>query len=95
MNSNRYVRIMPEFFLSTLNEMDVGDVRFQQDSASAHTAQVSMTVLRHHFYRRLISLRSDQQWPVWCPGLAPCDFFMRLSRITCLQISSQKPGSSE
>lgn len=74
--SDRYVEMIQEFFLPTLNEMDVGDVWFQQDGATAHTARISMTLLRQHFQERLISLRGDLHWPARSPDLAPCDFFL-------------------
>ncbi|KAL1488966.1 hypothetical protein ABEB36_014749 [Hypothenemus hampei] len=74
--SDRYVRMIQEFFLPALNEMDVGNVWFQQDDATAHTAQGSMAILRQHFPTRLISLRGDLQWPARSPDLAPCDFFL-------------------
>ncbi|KAL1487854.1 hypothetical protein ABEB36_015504 [Hypothenemus hampei] len=68
--------MIQEFFLPALNEMDVGNVWFQQDGATAHTAQGSMAILRQHFPTRLISLRGDLQWPARSPDLAPCDFFL-------------------
>ena len=67
---------MNEFFLPHLEEMDVGDVWFQQDGATAHTARASMELLREHFPGRLISLRGDLPWPTRSPYLTPCDFFL-------------------
>ena len=49
---------------------------FQQDGATAHTARMSMELLREHFPERLISLRGDLLWPARSPDLAPCDFFL-------------------
>jgi hypothetical protein len=63
------------FFLPRLDEMDLGDIRFQQDGAKAHTSRASMAVLRDHFPGRLISLRGDLKWPARSPDLTPCDFF--------------------
>lgn len=74
--SARYVHMIEEFFLPTLNEMDVGDAWFQQDGATAHTARVSMAVLRQHFPGRIISLRGDLHWPPRSPDLTPCDYFL-------------------
>jgi hypothetical protein len=56
--------------------MDVGDVWFQQDGATAHTSRVSMTVLWQHFPGSLISLRGDLHWPARSPDLTPCDYFL-------------------
>ena len=70
-NSDRYIRMIQEFFLLILAEMNVGDVWFQQNGTTAHTARVSMNVLRQHFPWRLISLRGDLLWPARSP-----DFFL-------------------
>lgn len=47
--SDHYVHIIEEFFLPTLNKMDVEDVLFQQDGATAHTCRISITILWQHF----------------------------------------------
>lgn len=75
-NSERYVSMIVDFFLPKLEEMNVGEVWFQQDGATAHTARRSMNILREYFPERLISLRGDLQWPARSPDLAPCDFFL-------------------
>ncbi|CAK1578615.1 unnamed protein product [Parnassius mnemosyne] len=75
-NSGRYVNMLQEFFLPRLDALDLGDIWFQQDGATAHTARASMAVLREHFPERLISIRGDLQWPARSPDLSPCDFFL-------------------
>ena len=45
----QYKDMIEEFFLPHLEEMDVGDVWFQQDRATAHTARASMGLLRENF----------------------------------------------
>ena len=75
-NAARYREMIEEFFLPHLEEMDVGDVWFQQDGATAHTAWSSMELLRERSPGRLISLRGDLPWPARSPDLAPCDFFL-------------------
>jgi hypothetical protein len=56
--------------------MDVGDVWFQPDGATAHTSRVSMTVLQQHFPGRLNSLRGDLHWSARSPDLTPCGYFL-------------------
>ncbi|PNF14835.1 hypothetical protein B7P43_G05357, partial [Cryptotermes secundus] len=69
-NSQRYVdRIKTE-------EMHLGNVWFQQDGATAHTARASMTVLRAKFPGWLISLRGEILWAAHSHDLTSCDFFM-------------------
>ena len=75
-NSGRYVTMIEEFFLPALEEMDLDNVWFQQDGATAHTARVSMNVLRAAFPEWLISLRGNLNWPAHLPDLAPCDYFL-------------------
>lgn len=75
-NAARYTEMINGFFLPNLAEMDVGDVWFQQDGATAHTARCSMDLLRQHFAGRLISSRGCHVWPARSPDLAPCDFFL-------------------
>jgi len=75
-NSDRYVNMLQEFFFPRLDELDLGDIWFQQDGATAHTSRASMAVLREHFSERLISIRGDFEWPARSADLAPCDFFL-------------------
>ncbi|QQP52634.1 Transposable element Tc3 transposase [Caligus rogercresseyi] len=51
--------MLEEFFLPRINELDQGDIWFQQDGATVHTSRASMAVLRKHFPERLISIRGD------------------------------------
>ncbi|PNF43879.1 hypothetical protein B7P43_G02806 [Cryptotermes secundus] len=74
-NSQRYVIMFENFFEPALEEMHLGNVWFQQDGATAHTARASMTDLRAKFPGRLISLRGDIPWAAHSPDLTPCDFF--------------------
>jgi len=58
-NSTRYVSMLENYFQHRLKEMieehDLGDIWFQQDGATAHTAQNSLVVLRQMFPKRLVS----------------------------------------
>ena len=78
-NSDRYVKMLVKFLqpkLIDLGLMTSGNLWFQQDGATAHTARKSMDVLRQMFPSRLLSLRGDIQWPARSPDLSPCDFFL-------------------
>ena len=52
------------------------DEWFQQDGATAHTAGEVMAWLNVRFSRRLISHRSEFQWPPRSPDLSPLDFYL-------------------
>jgi len=75
-NSDRYLTMIREFFLPALQEMELDNVWFQQDGATAHTARTSMACLREAFPGRLISRYGDLNWPARSPDLTPCDYFL-------------------
>jgi hypothetical protein len=60
-------------FFELLNEHDRRFTFFQQDSATPHTARVSMEELRQVFWDRIIS---RGLWPARSPDLNPCDFYL-------------------
>ncbi|XP_039294955.1 uncharacterized protein LOC120353834 [Nilaparvata lugens] len=78
--SERYVTMLQTFLQPKLEELaeeqDLGEIWFQQDGATAHTARISMDLLREMFPGRLISLRGDVKWPARSPDLSVCDFFL-------------------
>lgn len=78
--AGRYVSMLENFFEPQLqrlsDETNLGDLWFQQDGATAHTARISMDKLRQMFPARLVSLRGDVGWPARSPDLSMCDFFL-------------------
>lgn len=68
--------MIQDFFIPAINAMNLDNVWFQQDGATAHTARISMEFLRETFPGQLISLRGDINWPARSPDLAPCDYFL-------------------
>ena len=79
-NSERYAAILQNFLQPRMENIveneALGDVWFQQDGATTHTARMSLNVLRRMFPGRLVSLRGDLQWPARSPDLSICDFFL-------------------
>ncbi|PNF19774.1 hypothetical protein B7P43_G14741 [Cryptotermes secundus] len=77
--SARYVETLQNFLQPRLNELavDAEDIWFQQDGATAHTARLTMDLLRGLFPEHITSHRGDIPWPARrSPDLAPCDFFL-------------------
>jgi hypothetical protein len=73
MISERYCELILYTFIGHLNEDDIAGGWFQQDGATAHTARVSMALLRFLFGERLISR------DIWRPKsleLSPPDFYL-------------------
>jgi len=59
---------------------------FQQDGATAHTVNESMTIVRNMFPGHLISRFGDLPWPHRSPDLSTCDFFsLGVFEIACLR----------
>ena len=48
---------------------------FQQDGARAHTSCEKLAFLKQYFPGRLISNRTEFQWPPRSPDLSPLDFW--------------------
>jgi hypothetical protein len=74
-NSERYVQVILRQFFPDLTEEKRFYGWFQQDSDSAHTVRirVSMQALSDVFGDRIISRGI---WPVLSPDLNPCNFFL-------------------
>ena len=61
----------------TVNEeADIGNIWFQQDGATCHTAEATLDVLRPVFEDRIISRRTDVVWPPWNCDLTPLNYYL-------------------
>ena len=58
-NADRYQAMLNEFLFTKIEEKDIGNIWFQQDSATCHTAEAILNVLRPVFEDRIISRRAD------------------------------------
>lgn len=77
-NSARYVHMLETYLKPQLRRrgINVKNVYFQQDGATAHTAAASMRVVKKMFPGKLISRFGDVPWPPRSPDLSPCDYFL-------------------
>ena len=57
-------------------EEDIGNVWFQQDGATCHTAEATLDVLRSVFEDRIISRRADVVWPPRGYNLTLLDYYL-------------------
>jgi hypothetical protein len=71
-NCERYVQVVLGQFFSELTEEERLCGLFQQDSATAHTARMSMQALSNVFRDRIVS---SDIFPACSPDLKPYDFF--------------------
>ena len=61
---DRYRAMLNEFLFTKIEEEDIGNIWFQQDGATCHTAEATLDVLRPVFEDRIISRRTDVVWPL-------------------------------
>ena len=59
-----------------IEKEDIGNIWFQQDDATYHTAVATLNVLRRVFDGRIISRRADVLWPPGSCDLTPLDFYL-------------------
>ena len=63
-------------FIFTKIEEDIGNIWFQLDSATWHTAEATLDVLRPVFEDCIISRRADVVWPHRSYDLTPLDYYL-------------------
>ena len=68
--------MITDFFLLTLDGIDVDNVWFQQDGATCHTSHATIDLLRKTFDGRLISRNGDVNWPPRSCDLTQLDYFL-------------------
>jgi len=56
--------------------VNMEEMWFQQEGATAHTTRASMTVVRQMFPQHIVSRFGDVPWPPRSPDLTACDFFL-------------------
>ncbi|GFX05372.1 mitotic checkpoint protein BUB3 [Trichonephila clavipes] len=75
-NGDRYRAMITNFFIPELNNHDVQELWFQQDSATCPTARAAIDLLKDTFGDRLISRFGPVNWPPRSCDLTPLDYFL-------------------
>ena len=75
-NVDRYRAMLNTFLFIKIEEEDIGNIWFQQDGATCHTAEATLDVLRPVFEDRIISRRADVVWPPWSCDLTPLGYYL-------------------
>lgn len=75
-NGERYRSMLKEYFFLQLEDLQLGDMWFQQDGATCHTAGQTIQLLKSKFSERLISRNGPINWPPRSCDLTPLDFFL-------------------
>ena len=64
-----------QFLFTKIKEKDIGNIWFQQDGATCHTAEVILDVWRPVLEDLIIS-RADVVWPLRRCDLTPLDYYL-------------------
>ena len=75
-NGDRYRVMLNAFLLAKIEEKDIGNIWFQQDGTTCHTAKATLDVLRPVFEDHIISRRADNVWPPRSCDLTPLDYYL-------------------
>ena len=77
-NTHRYIEVLRKFWttLGRRARLIRTEQWFQQDGATPHTSNQTLTWLRQRFQERLISRRCDSEWAPHSPDLNPPDFYL-------------------
>ena len=68
--------MLNEFLFTKIEDEDIGNIGFQQDGGTCHTAEATLDILRFVFEDRIISRRADVVWPSLSCDLTPLDPYL-------------------
>ena len=68
--------MLNEFLFTKTEEEDIGNIWFQQDGATCHTAEATLDVLCPVFEDHIISRRADIVWPPRSCDLTPLNYYL-------------------
>ena len=75
-NGDRYRAMLNEFQFRKISEEDIGNIWYQQDGATCHTAETTLDVLRPVFEVSIISRWADVVWSPRSCDLTPLDYYL-------------------
>ena len=67
---------MNEFLFTKIEEEDIGNIYFQKNCATCHTAEAIIDVLRPVFENGITSRRVDVVWPPRSCDLTLLDYYL-------------------
>ena len=69
--------MLNEFFSQKIEEENIGNIWFQQDGATCHTAEATLDVLRPVFEEHIISRKADVVWPPRSCDVPPLGYYLQ------------------
>ena len=83
--------MLNEFLFTKIEKEDIGNIWFQQDGTTCHTAEATFDVLLPVFENRIISRRADVVWLLRSCDLTPLYYYMLGAvKDKCVTPSSQR-----
>ena len=76
--------MITDFFLPAIEEYDLDNMCFQEDSATCHATLANVALLPETFPALVISHRGDINWPARPCDLTSLDYFAGLRERPCL-----------
>ena len=68
--------MLNEYLFTKIEEEDIGNIWFQQDDATYHTAEATLDVLGPVFEDRIIGRRVNVVWSPRSCDLTPLDYYL-------------------
>ena len=68
--------MLKDFLFTKIEEEDIGNIWFQQDGDTCHTAEATLDVLCPVFEDRIISRRADVVKPPRSQDVTPLDYYL-------------------
>ena len=68
--------MLNDFLFTKIEEEDIGNIWFQQEGATCHSAEATLDVLLPVFEDRIISRRADVVWPPRSCDVTPLDYYL-------------------
>ena len=68
--------MLNEFLFTKIEEEEIGNIWFQQNGATCHSAEATFDLLRPVFEDRIFSRRTDAIWPSRSCDLTPLDYYL-------------------
>ena len=68
--------MLNEFLFTKIEDEDIGNIWFQIDGTTCHTAEATLYVLRPVFENHIINRRADVIWPPRSCDLTSLDYYL-------------------
>ena len=68
--------MLNKFLFTKIEDQDIGNIWFELDGTTSHTAETAIDVFCRVFEDRIINRRADVVWPLPSCYLTPLDYYL-------------------